>query len=75
MPLLTPHDRISVRPFAPVPSLAGLPSIQRPQASVTNLSSYHEVEEGVDFSEDCFVTKTLTSSVTESMMLEMETLN
>ena len=47
------------QPFASVPSLANLPSIQSPQTSVSNVSSRRGVEEGVDLSEGCFVTKTL----------------
>ncbi|KAF8631722.1 hypothetical protein AX15_002227 [Amanita polypyramis BW_CC] len=53
MSLLTRLDRISVKPFASVPSLANLPSIQPPQASVSNVSS-RGAEEGVDFSEGYF---------------------
>jgi hypothetical protein len=62
--MLTRHDRISVKPFASVPSesLANLPSIQRPQASVSNVSSRRGAEEGADLSEGCFVTKTLTNT-------------
>ena len=47
------------QPFTSVPSLANLPSIQSPQASVSNVSSRRGVEGGVDLSEGCFVTKTL----------------
>ena len=47
------------QPSTLVPSLANLPSIQCPQASVSNESSRRGVEEEVDLSEGCFVTKTL----------------
>ncbi|KIM84707.1 hypothetical protein PILCRDRAFT_393899 [Piloderma croceum F 1598] len=56
---LTRDGRVSVKPFASVPSLpvANLPSIQRAQASVSNLSSPRGVEGGVDLVEGCLVTK------------------
>jgi hypothetical protein len=59
MSLPSRQGRISVKPFASVPSLANLPPIQRPQASVSNVSSRRGVEDGVDLSEGCFATKTL----------------
>ena len=59
MSLLSRQGRISVKPFASVPLLADLPPIQRAQASVSNVSSSREVEDGVDLSEGCFATKTL----------------
>ncbi|KAF8809017.1 hypothetical protein BYT27DRAFT_7284830 [Phlegmacium glaucopus] len=58
MSLITRRGRISVKPFASVPSLANLPSIQRAQASVSNVSSRCRVE-GVDLSEGCLVTKSI----------------
>ena len=48
VPIICPSGR--------VPSLANLPSIQRPQASASNVSSRRRA---VDLSEGCFVTKTL----------------
>ena len=56
---LSRQGRISVKPFASVPPLGDLPPIQRAQASVSNVSSHRGVEDGVDLSEGCFVTKTL----------------
>lgn len=55
------RGRISVKPFAEVPPLAAanLPPILRAQGSVSNVSSRHGAEEGVDLAEGCLVTKTI----------------
>jgi hypothetical protein len=58
MSLLTQQGRISVKPFAKVPPLGRLSGITPARASV-NVSSNRGVEEGVDLSEGCLVTKTL----------------
>lgn len=58
MSLLTSQGRISVNPFARVPPLGGLPGITPAPASV-DISSRRGVEDGVDLSEGCLVTKTL----------------
>lgn len=55
---ISSRGRLSVRPFASVPSLADLPPIQRAQASVSDASSLPGVEGCIDLSEGCFVTKT-----------------
>jgi hypothetical protein len=59
MSLPSHQGHILVKPFASVPSLANLPPIQHAQASVSNVSSHHGVEDGVGLSEGCFATKTL----------------
>ena len=50
MSLLSRQGRISIKPFASVPSLANLLSIQRAQASVSGVSSRSGFEDFVDLS-------------------------
>jgi hypothetical protein len=61
MSLVTKDNRISVKTFATVPALAGLPAITRPAPSVSGVSSFQgpdSPEDGeVDLNEGCMVTK------------------
>lgn len=59
MSLITKYSRISVKPFAAVPALGDLPEIQRPSATVSNLSSARGIGEGVDLAEGCILTKSI----------------
>ena len=57
MSLITPQGRVSVKPFASAPPLAGLPPIRRAQASVSDISSRRGLTDGVDLEEGCLVTR------------------
>ena len=57
MSLVTKDNRISVKQFAAVPALVGLPAITRPTPTVSSVSSFQGPEGGVDLNEGCMVTK------------------
>ncbi|KAI0298917.1 hypothetical protein BC826DRAFT_88993 [Russula brevipes] len=58
MSLVTKDNRISLKQFAAVPALAGLPAIMRSPPSVSNVSSFQGPEDGgIDLKEGCMVTK------------------
>jgi hypothetical protein len=61
MSLITKQDRISVRQFAPVPALVGLPEITRsaqPLSTSTSLQGPEcELEVDLELEEGCMVTK------------------
>ncbi|OBZ66131.1 hypothetical protein A0H81_13738 [Grifola frondosa] len=62
MALLTKNNRISVKPFADIPALDGLPPIvQHAAPSVSNLSSRQGTDTGMieGWTEGCLVTNTL----------------
>jgi hypothetical protein len=62
MSLLTKSGRISVKPFAKVPALGDLPEIQPAEGSVSNVSSRHGSDGGVDFAEiarSCVITRSI----------------
>ena len=48
---MTMDNRISVRQFAAVPALVGLPAITRPTPTVSGVSSFRGPEDGVDLNE------------------------
>ena len=48
MSFLTQSGQISVKPFAKVPALGDLPEIQPAKGSVSNVSSRHGIDGGVD---------------------------
>ena len=54
--LVTPEGRVT---FAAVPALLDQPAIPRPSPTVSNASSFHELDGGVDLTEGCLVTKTV----------------
>ena len=60
MSLLTNDHRISVKPFAAVPNLLGLPEIQRrPEAQSPTISSYRwpPLRGNVNLEEGCLIAK------------------
>jgi hypothetical protein len=59
MSLVTKKGRVSVKPTAKVPPLGGLPGIVRASATTSVVSSRRGIEEGVDLSEGCLVTKSI----------------
>ena len=59
MSLVTKENRISVRQFAPVPSLLGLPALIRPDPAVSSVSSFQGAGPKVDPDEGCLLTKTV----------------
>lgn len=59
MSRLTNEHRLTVKPFATVPSLLDLPKIQREPASVSNVSSCSSIRGDVDLEEGCLVTKSV----------------
>jgi hypothetical protein len=60
MSLVTKDNRISVKQFAAIPALAGLPAITRSAPSVSGVSSFQGPEDsGVNLNEGCMVTKVI----------------
>jgi hypothetical protein len=57
MSLVTKDNRISVKQFAAVPALVGLPAITRSTPTVSGVSCFGGPEGGVDLHEGCMVTK------------------
>jgi hypothetical protein len=59
MSLLTPEGRITVRPFAWVPSLADLHEIQQEPCSISDVSSVSVTDGPIDLAEGCMLTKSV----------------
>src|ERR1700722_5129773 len=59
MSLRTKSGRITVKPFARVPALRGLPEIKRAGGSVSSVSSRHGIDGGVDLAEGCLITRSI----------------
>ena len=60
MAMLTREGRITIKAFAPVPALAGLPEIQQAPCSVSNSeSSFRGADGRVDLAEGCILTKSV----------------
>ena len=57
--LVTPEGRFTAKKFAAVPPLLDQPAIQRPSPTVSNVSSLHGLDGGVDQAEGCLITKTV----------------
>jgi hypothetical protein len=53
------EDRITVKAFASVPTLADLPEIQQQPGSVSNISSFQGTGGGIDLGEGCILTKSV----------------
>lgn len=57
MSLVNRDNRISVKRFASIPALKGLPAIMRSGSSVSGVSSFRGPGREVDLNEGCMVTK------------------
>jgi len=57
--IITPENRLTVKNFASVPSVLGLPAIVREPGSVSSSSSCRAVGGVIDIDEGCMLTKSV----------------